>query len=156
MRKSTALPDMNTTRDVTSPLNSVPGPGHRLPPPTPPKSILAASNSTFRLVVSKINFAKIINLFETINWPKKKRYENFVSVALSYGTLRQGIDPLFLIAFCCSSGTTPSSCPGFLCDRNLCLPFSKKCNGIQDCRDGSDETKCSEYLFEFLKCCRIL
>ena len=27
--KSTALPDMNTTRDVTNPLNSVPGPGHR-------------------------------------------------------------------------------------------------------------------------------
>ena len=29
MSKSTALPDMNTTRDVTRPLNSVPGPGHR-------------------------------------------------------------------------------------------------------------------------------
>ena len=29
MRKSTALPDMNTTRDVKNPLNSVPGPGHR-------------------------------------------------------------------------------------------------------------------------------
>ena len=32
MTKSTALPDMNTTRDVTSPLNSVPGPGHRFAP----------------------------------------------------------------------------------------------------------------------------
>ena len=29
MRKSTALPDMNTTHDVKSLLNSVPGPGHR-------------------------------------------------------------------------------------------------------------------------------
>ena len=29
MSKSTALPDMNTTHDVTSPVNSVPGPGHR-------------------------------------------------------------------------------------------------------------------------------
>ena len=63
MRKSTALPDMNTTRDVASPLN-------------------LARNSTFRLVFSKINFTMIISLFETINWPKKKRYENFVSVAL--------------------------------------------------------------------------
>ena len=32
MSKSTALPDMNTTRDVTSTLNSVPGPGHRFAP----------------------------------------------------------------------------------------------------------------------------
>ena len=32
MSKSTVLPDMNTTRDVTSPLNSVPGPGHRFAP----------------------------------------------------------------------------------------------------------------------------
>ena len=66
----------------------------------------------------------------------------------SYGTLRQGIVSLFLIAFCCwSSGTTPSSCPGFLCDRTLCLPFSQKCDHIRDCRDGSDERNCSEYFF---------
>ena len=32
MSKSTALPEMNTTRDVTSSLNSVPGPGHRFAP----------------------------------------------------------------------------------------------------------------------------
>ena len=32
LRKSTALADMNTTHDVTSPLNSVPGPGHRFAP----------------------------------------------------------------------------------------------------------------------------
>ena len=32
MSKSTALPDMNTTCDITSPLNSVPGPGCRFPP----------------------------------------------------------------------------------------------------------------------------
>ena len=32
MSKSIALPDMNTTRDVTSPLNSVPGPGHCFAP----------------------------------------------------------------------------------------------------------------------------
>ena len=32
MRKSTDLPDMNTTRDVKSPLNSVPGPGHHFAP----------------------------------------------------------------------------------------------------------------------------
>ena len=32
MSKSTALPDLNTTRDVTSPFNSVPGPGHRFAP----------------------------------------------------------------------------------------------------------------------------
>ena len=32
MNKSTALPDVNTTHDVTSPLNSVPGPGHRFAP----------------------------------------------------------------------------------------------------------------------------
>ena len=29
MSKSTVLPGMNTTHDVTNPLNSVPGPGHR-------------------------------------------------------------------------------------------------------------------------------
>ena len=34
MRKSTALADMNTTPDVTSSLNSVPGPGHRIAPKT--------------------------------------------------------------------------------------------------------------------------
>ena len=32
MSKSTSLSDMNTTRDVTSPLNWVPGPGHRFSP----------------------------------------------------------------------------------------------------------------------------
>ena len=32
MSNSTVLPDMNTTHDVTSPLNSVPGPGHRFAP----------------------------------------------------------------------------------------------------------------------------
>ena len=32
MSKSTVLPDMNTTHDVTSPLNSVPGPDTVLPP----------------------------------------------------------------------------------------------------------------------------
>ena len=32
MRKSTTLADMNTTPDVTSSLNSVPGPGHRFAP----------------------------------------------------------------------------------------------------------------------------
>ena len=32
MSKSTAVPDMNTTHDVTTPLNSVPGPGHRFAP----------------------------------------------------------------------------------------------------------------------------
>ena len=32
MSKSTALPDMNTTRDITNPLNSVSGPGHRFAP----------------------------------------------------------------------------------------------------------------------------
>ena len=35
MSKSTALPDMNTTHDVTSQLNSVPGPGHRFAPKSP-------------------------------------------------------------------------------------------------------------------------
>ena len=30
--KSTALPDMNTTHDVTSPLKLVTGPGHRFAP----------------------------------------------------------------------------------------------------------------------------
>ena len=74
MSKSTALPGMNTTHDVTSPLNRT--------PVCPQKSILAAKKSTFRLVFSKINFAMIISLFNTINWPKKKRYENVVSVAL--------------------------------------------------------------------------
>ena len=34
MSKSTALADMNTTPDVTSSLNSVPGPGHRFAPKT--------------------------------------------------------------------------------------------------------------------------
>ena len=66
MSKSTALPDMNTTRGSDIVL--------------PPK--VEARKSTFRLVFSKINFAMIKSLFETINWPKKKRYENFVSVAL--------------------------------------------------------------------------
>ena len=32
MSKSTAFPDMNTTHDVTNPLNSVPGPGYRFAP----------------------------------------------------------------------------------------------------------------------------
>ena len=32
MSKSTFLPDMNTTHDVTSPLNSVPGPGYLFAP----------------------------------------------------------------------------------------------------------------------------
>ena len=79
MNKSTALPDMNTTHDVTSHVKL----GSRARTPfCPQKSILAARKSTFRLVFSKINFTMIISLFETINWPKKKRYENFVSVAL--------------------------------------------------------------------------
>ena len=34
MSKSTALPGMNTTHDVTNPLNLVPGPGHRFVPKT--------------------------------------------------------------------------------------------------------------------------
>ena len=34
MRKSTALAYMNTTPDVTSSLDSVPGPGHRFSPKT--------------------------------------------------------------------------------------------------------------------------
>ena len=62
MSKSTALPDMNTTHDITSPLNFAPGPGHCF---APKKSILAVRKSTS--VFSKINFAMIISLFETIN-----------------------------------------------------------------------------------------
>ena len=76
MSKSTALPDMNTTHDVTNPCSRA------RTPFCLQKSILAARKSTFRLVFSKINFAMIISLIETINWPKEKRYENFVSVAL--------------------------------------------------------------------------
>ena len=81
MSKSTALPDMNTTHDVTSLGSTKLGSRVRIPF-CPQKSILAARKSTFRLVFSQINFAMIVSLFETINWPKKKRYENFVSVAL--------------------------------------------------------------------------
>lgn len=44
-----------------------------------------------------------------------------------------------------SSGVTPSTCPGFLCDNNLCLTKSKRCDHIQDCSDGSDEKNCSKY-----------
>ena len=76
MSKSTALPGMNTTHKTIK-LGS-----RARTPFCPQKSILAAKKSTFRLVFSKTNFAVIISLFETINWPKRKRYENFVSVAL--------------------------------------------------------------------------
>ena len=41
--------------------------------PALPDMNLAARKSTFRLVFSNINFAMIISLFETINWPKKKK-----------------------------------------------------------------------------------
>ena len=75
MSKSTALPDMNTAHDVTSPLNSVPGRGHCFAPKS--RFWQRERLSTFPLVFSKINFAMIINLFETINWPKKKMIRKF-------------------------------------------------------------------------------
>ena len=58
-------------------------------PPPPPTFgttvfVISPSYSLYKisLVFSKINFVMIISVFETINWPKKKRYENFISEAL--------------------------------------------------------------------------
>ena len=52
MSKSTALPDMNTTRDVTSPFNSVPVPGHRFAP----KVDFASEIEHFPLSIFKTKF----------------------------------------------------------------------------------------------------
>ena len=111
MSKSNALPDMNTTHDDTSPLNSVLVPGHRF---APQKSNLAARKSTFHLVFSKINFTMIISLFETINWSKKKKRKKKrkfrFSSTLSIRTLArfQGVLTLlpqaFLGVICLDSG----------------------------------------------------
>lgn len=30
----------------------------------------------------------------------------------------------------------------FKCDEQTCLPNSKKCDRVRDCRDGSDERDC--------------
>lgn len=35
-----------------------------------------------------------------------------------------------------------STCKGFLCDNNQCIPSYENCNGVQNCLDGSDEKDC--------------
>lgn len=33
----------------------------------------------------------------------------------------------------------------FKCDEHVCLPNSKRCDKVRDCRDGSDERDCRKY-----------
>lgn len=35
----------------------------------------------------------------------------------------------------------------FKCDGQICLPNAKKCDRVNDCRDGSDERDCREFMF---------
>lgn len=43
-----------------------------------------------------------------------------------------------------------TKCPTgqFKCDDQVCLPNSKKCDRIADCRDGSDERGCRKCLLK--------
>lgn len=40
--------------------------------------------------------------------------------------------------------STPKACPGgqYTCGNGQCVPASSACNGVNDCSDGSDETRC--------------
>ena len=49
--------------------------------------------------------------------------------------------------------TAPAACSDFefKCSTStMCIPGEKKCNGIQDCSDGSDEQGCRKYLLTYL------
>ena len=82
MSKSTALPDMTTTHDVTSPLNSVPGPGHRFAPPPPPKVDFGSEKEHFPFSIFKNKFRHDYKPVWNYKLAEEKRYENFVSEAL--------------------------------------------------------------------------
>ncbi|KII70741.1 Suppressor of tumorigenicity 14 protein [Thelohanellus kitauei] len=40
-------------------------------------------------------------------------------------------------------------CAGFQCNNSKCLINNVKCNGIDECGDGSDEADCRSHTFEF-------
>ena len=52
------------------------------------------------------------------------------------------VNPIGLLL---SRVATPSPCTEFICDRNLCLPRSKICDGIYDCPDRTDEKHCGKF-----------
>ena len=43
-------------------------------------------------------------------------------------------------------GSTPKPCPNnqYTCNNGQCIPVIKACNAINDCSDGSDETRCPQ------------
>lgn len=56
----------------------------------------------------------------------------------------------FLISFVCLLGDgLIEDCPAnhILCRNRNCVPEDKKCDGKDDCEDGTDEQKCGKYIF---------
>lgn len=57
-----------------------------------------------------------------------------------------------------------SICPRgmFRCNQGICIEMIKRCDGLWNCGDGSDETDCREYIsfvhvsIMFFKICHIL
>lgn len=52
----------------------------------------------------------------------------------------------FLVIPCFLSGPNALNCYGnYVCDDGSCVSLAKVCNGVFDCKDGSDEMKCGEF-----------
>ena len=47
-----------------------------------------------------------------------------------------------IIVYCFLLSLTDSSCSGFRCNNYQCVASSDRCDGTQDCTDGSDESNC--------------
>lgn len=73
----------------------------------------------------------------------------FTTLLVSYCSVAYGLrSPIIIFWLSTDLQLTPGvepTCDGLRCPLGRCLKSEHICNGVMDCRDASDEHKCSDY-----------